>query len=489
MIRFARTTDFEQIEFGAFNHGQHLPRMRRWELPFALFQAQLSSTMSVFDCTINPANLQERLSLLYPFVLYRHFNPLQNAQFSVPFGQPDEAFDRVLCINTLEHLLRPQREKLIAALARKLRPGGRLILTSDAYFDSAWENPTFIDAGVLRADRQEVLGGFNKVTPAEWLELCGRHGLEPLTDEVEEALEGDPQLYLNAPPFPHACIGGVFVKPPRAAQVRRKVMLALLTWNKRDVSLESVQAYIEEARMLRRLGHEPILCVCDNGSTDGTAEALRAMDGTIDVPHHFILNRENLGNCIARNQIIDAMLECDADYILFIDGDIEVVPFSSFAMMRYLEDSGRQVGSLGAFSFQTATIRQDASPFHFSVRSGPIVESLDVTSSGYGMYRRAVFEAGIRFEEAEPFRGAGWGFEDNDLAFQMDVKGFLKTHFHGMTFLHRDVQSSVKNMLEQGIDATAACARRQQYLLEKWSSVPHLAQGPLVTLRAMVFQF
>lgn len=61
--------------------------------------------------------------------------------------------------------------------------------------------------------------------------------------------------------------------------------------------------------MLHRLGLRPFLCVCDNGSTDGTAAALRQAEGEVDLPCRFIFNAENRGSSVARNQIIDAMLE------------------------------------------------------------------------------------------------------------------------------------------------------------------------------------
>src|SRR5687767_2158274 len=136
MVTVARASDLALPEFAALNYAQELPRMRRWEMPFALFQSRLDNNMSVLDCTINPVNFQERLLRLYPHTLYRHHNPIRGAQFVLPFGLPEAAFDRVICVNTLEHLLKPQRAALIAAMARKLVPGGLLILTSDFYFDS-----------------------------------------------------------------------------------------------------------------------------------------------------------------------------------------------------------------------------------------------------------------------------------------------------------------------------------------------------------------
>jgi len=427
MLTVAKEADLALPEFAAFNAGQNLPRMRRWELPFAFFQARLGNTMAVLDCTINPAGFQERLHRLYPHTLYRHCSPMQNGQFVLPFGVPDASFDRVMCINTLEHLLKEQWEALVGAMARKLKPGGLLILTSDYYFDSSWDSPAFLRAGVMRADRQEMFNGWNKVTPQEWVALCEKYDLHPANGDepMAEPQEHDPALYLNQQPHAHACIGGVFFKSqPVEVPSGKKIVLALLTWNTRDISLESLKAYIHEARMLERLGQEASICVCDNGSSDGMADALRELDARIDVPHTFILNRENMGNSIARNQVIDHALERNADYLLFMDGDIEIVPCSSVAMLRYKENNGSRLGCIGADSGGQTPYRERASASLYSIDGCKMETSNLVAWTQYGMFRREIFEVGCRFDEREPFHEPGWGFEDNDLAFQMEMKGY-----------------------------------------------------------------
>jgi len=487
MISVAKEADLALPEFAAFNAGQNLPRMRRWELPFALFQARLANTMAVLDCTINPAGFQDRLHRLYPHTLYRHWNPIQQGHFTLPFGVPDASFDRVICINTLEHLLKEQREALVAAMAHKLKPGGLLILTSDYYFDSSWEQPAFLQAGVMRADRQEIFNGWNKVTPQEWLALCQQNDLHPMIEAMAEPQENDTTLYLNQHPYAHACIGGSFFKSVRPDMpAGKKIVLALLTWNTRDISKESLLAYLREAYMLQRLGQEPSICICDNGSTDGTAEALRLLEGKIDLQYKFILNRENMGNSIARNQIIDYMLECDADYVLFMDGDIEVVPFSSFAMLRYMENNGSRLGCIGADSAGQTPFRERASVYHYSIDGSRTGTTNLVAWTQYGLFRREVFEDGCRFDEREPFHGPGWGFEDNDLAFQMEMKGYLNQRFFGMTYLHRAARSSIRIMRERGIDPTTLYKRRKQYVIDKWASIPHINNGPLMDVRRVV---
>jgi glycosyltransferase involved in cell wall biosynthesis len=484
MMTTAQADDLFLSEFVAFNHGMSLPWMRRWELPFVLFQARLSNTCTVLDCTINPAGFQERLHRLYPHVLYRHWSPVQAGEFALPRGIPDEAFDRIFCINTLEHLLKPQREALVADLSRKLKPSGWLLLTCDYYFDSFWQRAECLNAGIMRADRQEVFMGWNKVTPTEWLSTCQRYDMHPMAEIVSEPEEGDPNLYRQQQPYCHACIGGVFSKSMCAPlPPAKKIVLALLTWNTSEVSLDSARAIIREARMLRRLGQLALVCICDNGSTDGTADALRSLKTELDVPCELILNRRNLGNSIARNQIIGHMLESDADYLLFTDGDIEIVPFSSFAMLRYMENNGHRLGCIGADSAGWTHRRERASKCLYSIER---VESTNVVAwTQYGMFRRAVFEDGIRFDENGPFRGPGWGFEDNDLAFQMEMKGYANERFFGMTYLHREARSSVRIMRHLGIDVHDLYNRRKEYTIHKWASVSSINDGPLQDVRCV----
>lgn len=483
----ALADDLAMTEFVALNEGQNLPRMRRWEIPFALYQSRLENTGTLFDCTINPAGFGERLARHYPHVLYRHCRPIEGGRFVLPVGVPDGGFDRVVCVNTLEHLLAPQRAALFAEMARKLRPGGRLIVTCDWYFDASWDDPAFLRLGVMKADRQEVFNGWNRVTVDEWLDLARRNGLEPLEPPAfSEPRPDDAGLYLNTPPHAHACIGGVFVKPPRSEPSAGKtVLLALLTWNTRDVSLDSVRAYLREAGLLRRLGHRPVLCVCDNGSADGTPEALRALEPEVDIPFRWVLNPTNLGNSIARNQILDVMNEFNADYVLMMDGDIEVIPFSSVAMLRHMENHGSRLGCLGADSMGQSRDRARTTRALFAVDPARTETTNVVAWTQYGLFRREVFDGGVRFDESDPFAGPGWGFEDNDLAFQMDVKGYLNQRFYGAVYLHRDARSSIRNMRAQQIDPQVPYERRRRYILEKWASVPAIHDGPLQLIRRL----
>lgn len=484
MLTTARADDLSLPESVAYNHGRAHSRMRQWELPFVLFHARLPAVSSVLDCTINPEWFETALLDLYPHTLYRHWNPVQGHVFQLPIGVPDRGFDRVFCVNTLEHLLAPQRAELVREMARKLKPGGLLLITCDHYFDGFWQRDEILRSGVMRADRQEIFNGWNRVTAAEITALCADSDLHPLGAIEGGPDENDAGLYRNLEPYPHATIGAVFYKGPHAPPVPgKRIVLSLLTWNTRDISVESLWGYIREAKMLQRLGQHPFVVVCDNGSSDGTREALRALEPALDVPHQFIFNQHNRGSSIARNQVIDLFRALGGDYLLFMDGDIEIVPFSSFAMVRHMEDQGHLLGCLGADSYACTPRREQATPCLFSLHGCRLEDTDLVAWTQYGMFRREVFEDGVRFDEAEPFDRVGWGFEDNDLAFQMRVKGYVNQRFGGITYLHRYPNSSMNVMRSFGVNPSLNYARRKEYVVRKWQDTPLINRGPLELVR------
>lgn len=260
---------------------------------------------------------------------------------------------------------------------------------------------------------------------------------------------------------------------PRALPERDRLVLGLLAWNTDQISLESAQALLKEARMLRGLGFATNLCLVDNGSTDQTREFFQAFarEASRFVPCRLILNNQNLGNSIARNQMIHYALGVAAKYLLFTDGDLELIPFSTLPLMGYL-DQHPEVGCAGLYSGSWTRKREEATP---------ILDWLDwskpemiqpVAWTQYGLFRAEMFRSGIRFESRGPFAGPGWGFEDNDLWLQMKQAGFGNACFYGARYLHRDKQSSLGLLRKEGLDPQALYAARKQFLKDKWASIP-----------------
>ena len=168
--------------------------------------------------------------------------------------------------------------------------------------------------------------------------------------------------------------------------------------------------------------------------------------------------------------MIDLMLKRRDDYLLMIDGDIEIVPHSSFAIMRYMEDQGHYLGCAGPYFYGYSADRSQTKKIQFDLSNCPKEEINYVALTQYGMFRRAVFEDGVRFDESEPFSGEGWGFEDNDLAFQMLEKNYQIHMFKGMTYLHRDVHSSIRVMKSSGRDPQINYEDRRKYVINKWNN-------------------
>lgn len=361
-------------------------------------------------------------------------------------------------------------------MAAKLKTGGRLILTYGYYFDS-------IRSHGEASNTEGKAGGLNGVHPQELADLCSACGLVATDATPQDPDAGDGELYLDDSPFQHATMGAVFAKPSDMVAPPRRVVLALLTWNTRVVSLESLSALCNEARMLQRAGEEAAICVVDNGSGDGTAEALRALDEGFEIPHRFILNTKNVGSSRARNQMIDYMLDWGAEYILFMDGDIEIVPCSSFAMLRYMESSGTRIGCLGAYSAHCTAERTQATPTLFSLGKCRLYSSQILAWTQYGMFRRGLFESGIRFDESGPFGEAGHGLEDVDFALQMLRNGYANEYFEGIRYLHRNLSSSVDILRRHGVNPTIQYYRRKEFLLKKWEGIQGLRQDSIEWLR------
>jgi len=151
--------------------------------------------------------------------------------------------------------------------------------------------------------------------------------------------------------------------------------------------------------------------------------------------------------------------------------------------LQALEKRGHRLGCIGADCLEHTPNRAQASACLYTIDGCKLETTTLLAWTQYGMFWRAVFEDGCRFEENAPFNQVGWGFEDNDLAFQMEMKGYLNQRFFGMTYLHRAARSSIRIMREQGVDVTTLYKQRKQFVIDKWAATPQINKGPLVEVR------
>lgn len=123
----------------------YLHPSKYWEYPWALERADLAPGARVLDAgcgaSIFPIYLADRghqvsaIDLQPPFGLdAQHGLAVEYVQGDLtrlPWG--DDSFDAVFCISVIEHLGHGRVKDAMDEMRRVLRPGGRLLLTTDYY--------------------------------------------------------------------------------------------------------------------------------------------------------------------------------------------------------------------------------------------------------------------------------------------------------------------------------------------------------------------
>lgn len=261
----------------------------------------------------------------------------------------------------------------------------------------------------------------------------------------------------------------------------KKVALCLLTWNTDTASACAASSLSAEQYRLGVLGiHAPVIWF-DNGSTDTTKTAVK--DNLRGYVYRSINYTKNIGQSRARNVMINEALECGADYIFMLDGDIEVIPYSVFALAQFIQRYGRLYtysdtlvpGCIGLLSNNcTPTWDEQTARTCRNIDLSIIGKVPGIAWTQYGVFSRQVFEKGVRFDENGPFDGPGWGFEDLDLYLSMQKAGFECLNTPYFRYLHRHRHSSIPLL---GTLAAKVFDDRKAYVLDKWSKDPEL--GPI----------
>jgi glycosyltransferase involved in cell wall biosynthesis len=212
----------------------------------------------------------------------------------------------------------------------------------------------------------------------------------------------------------------------------------VLNYNNADILAESVPLLIADQLKI---------VLVDNGSDDGSREYIESQSGVL-----AICNEKNLGSSVGRNQGID---RCDGD-LLLLDSDILYIP-GSFAFLRSVSE---QTGAACAgFHHYTYTRDKEKAWQDLCSRRINYLPS-NFAYTHYGFFRRDVFEK-CRFDESF---GVGWGYEDDDLTYQMRQHGMACTCVR-WRYYHRK-KSSVSNLASRG--HSARMAERRKYFCAKW---------------------
>jgi len=168
---------------------------------------------------------------------------------------------------------------------------------------------------------------------------------------------------------------------------RARVSVILPTYNRRSVLGGAIRS------ALRRIGGRDEIVVVDDGSTDGSAEAVRAIPGPIR-----LLRTERRGPAAARNAGIEAAA---GEYLAFLDSDDEWLPAGLDEQVAALADGGAGLSHAAA-----RNVDLNGDPVERRPRralAGDVLPELlrrNFVTTSTAVVPRAVLEAAGGFDEA-----------------------------------------------------------------------------------------
>jgi GT2 family glycosyltransferase len=115
------------------------------------------------------------------------------------------------------------------------------------------------------------------------------------------------------------------------------IFMVILNWNGKEDTLECLHSL----RELNYPRYETI--VVDNGSSDGSVPAIKAMFPEITV----IENERNLGFCLGNNRGIEFALAGGADYVLIMNNDTTVTDPDLILKLASFAEDGDSIGLVG----------------------------------------------------------------------------------------------------------------------------------------------
>lgn len=280
----------------------------------------------------------------------------------------------------------------------------------------------------------------------------------------------------------HSDIHGMALQYEQQAEDRfqglgGKVMLSVVCWQNDSTVRSSLYALLEECRRLKFHGITPVLGLAAGEPSEmigGLVSEMEMVCLNNDIEFRYFTAETNVGASVLRNSLIN--LSADCDYILFTDGDIEIISYSSLALMALMEDSkskGAKLACIGAYCNSYSTDRDKCTVDARYISSMLVRFEPVIAWTQYGLFDRRLLDV-CSFDERF---GAGWGFEDDDLAMQFQQIGYKVANVRGLCYLHRNIHSSLGELVKSGVDPNILFNQRKQYFLDKWRGVSHNVDG------------
>lgn len=229
-----------------------------------------------------------------------------------------------------------------------------------------------------------------------------------------------------------------------------KLSVGILTWQ----NISTIEMILNVLKVeLADIDHEII--IVDQGSDDGTEE------------YATIANWENKGISVGKNQCINA---AKGEYVLLLDGDVVPVKDSVKCLIEWM-DTHQECNAIGFYPNKFSVEPNKEMTWHheevchelFDVKESP------TTCLFYGLFRRKIFDDGLRMDESGPFGEVGYGWEDHDFYMQMKERGITQYVAHinhaGGKYYHA-INSSIRAMGREKYMETSR--KRNKYFKEKW---------------------
>lgn len=238
-----------------------------------------------------------------------------------------------------------------------------------------------------------------------------------------------------------------------------KLSVNILTWNNQDTIVDMLTVLKEE---LKDISHEYIFV--DNGSTDGTKTLIFDWVEKNTNDFSIIDNPENLGISKGKNQGINIS---DGEYILMLDGDVVPVPNTIKLMIEWLDNNPDKV-ALGMQPNMFATSEDMAEASCIGIVD---IKEHKCACLFYGVYRRKVFDEGLRMSEEGEFGGPGYGWEDHDFYQRLVTMGHKQyagyINKKGGRYFHK-INSSIRAMGHETYMQTSRARGKQFH--EVWGA-------------------
>lgn len=230
----------------------------------------------------------------------------------------DGTFDAALCVNTLEYTF--DVGAVLTAIHAALRDNGRILITAA---NPVW-SPLFRMASALGLRIPDCRRLF--ITSRDLMNLLELHGFEVVYEQMHLAIPKWIPVVSGVVNFVVSRIPGLRLLSSTQLVVARKLPPA-----RRDYTVSVIIPCHNErenvaacARSVRRLGAGTEVVFVDDGSTDGTADAVRAVAGAAgDVPVRLVSYSPRRGKGQA---VMAGIASATGDIVVIVDADLSTHP-------------------------------------------------------------------------------------------------------------------------------------------------------------------